>query len=287
MTGKRSWISLLFLWLMIAGPVTAFCAADQKETPEQQIQKARQAIQNKKYKDAEKLLKKALSLKQDSPEANLLLGVVYRNKGEIDNAFKHVREAIRLLPYYPDAHYVLAYLYSIKNQLNEAAEEIKLAVEQGARSASVYMLKANLEIRSRKHEEALKSYEMALQLSQPSDEGYQKLQEQIEALKNYVAFQANKKKDTATYTKPILKNRPQPMYSTLARQKGVQGIVHAAVQVDEQGKPDSVLIFKGIGYGLDEEAIKAARKMEFSPGTRNGEPVKFWLTVMIEFNIRH
>jgi TonB family protein len=286
MAGKRHWVSL-FLWVMIAGPATAFCSGGQGQPSEQQqIEKARQAIQNKKYKDAEKLLKQALSIKPDSPEANLLLGLVYRNKGDLDNAFKHVREAIRLLPYYPDTHYLLANLYSIKNQLHEAAEEIKTAIEQGARSSSLYMLKANLEIRDRKHEGALKSYETALQLSQPSDEGYQGLKDHIEALKSYVEFEANRKKDVATYTKPILNNRPQPLYSSLAREKKVGGIVHVAIQVDEQGKPGSVLIFKGIGYALDEEAIKAARKMRFTPATRNGEPVAYWLVAMIEFNIK-
>ena len=286
MTGRRFLVSSFFLWLMIVGPATAICSGEQGQTPEQLIEKARQAIQNKKYKDAEKLLKKALSLKRDSPEVNLLLGLVYRNKGELDNAFKYVREAIRLLPNYPDAHYLLAYLYGIKNQLSEAAEEIKIAIEQGARSANLYMLKANLEIRGNMHGEALKSYETALQLSQPSDEGYQRLRDQIEALKTYLEFEFIKKNDTATYTRPILKNLPQPLYSSLAREKHVQGIVHVAVQVNEQGMPGSMLIFKGVGYGLDEEAIKAARKMRFSPATRDGQPVKYWVVVMIEFNIR-
>ena len=286
MAGGRYWVSLFFLWLMIAEPAAAFCSGDQGQTPEQHIEKAQQAIQNKKYKDAEKLLKKALSLKRDSPEANLLLGLVYRNKGELDNAFKHVREAIRLLPNYPDAHYLLAYLYGIKNQSTEAAEEIRIAIEQGARSANLYILKGNLEIRDRKHGEAMKSYEMALQLSQPSDEGYQTLVDRVGALKSYVEFEFIKKNDSATYARPILKNLPRPLYSSLAREKHVQGIVHLAVLVNEQGMPDSALIFKGVGYGLDEEAIKAARKMRFSPATRNGEPVKYWLTVMIEFNIK-
>ncbi len=286
MAGKRYLLSLFFLWLMLAGPATVFCSGEQGQTAEQHIEKAREAIKRNKYKDAEKLLKKALSLKQDSPLANLLLGLVYRNNGKLDEALRQIQEAIKLQPDFPDAHYLLALVYIDKNQLKEAAEEIKLALDQGAQFANIYTMKANLEVRNRKLAEALKSYEKALQLSQPSDEGYQKLKDQIEALKNYVEFESIRKKDTATYTRPILKNRPQPLYSSLAREKKVQGSIHAAICVSEQGKPDSVLIFKGLGYGLDEEAIKAARKMQFSPSTRNGEPVKFWLIIYIEFNIR-
>jgi TonB family protein len=185
----------------------------------------------------------------------------------------------------------MAYLYFIKNQLKEAAEEVKLALDQGARYPIIYMLKANLEMRDRKFDDALKSYEMALQLSQPLDGGYQKVSEQVELLKSYIAFQPLKgefsaHKDDQAYKKPILKNRPQPLYSSLAREKKIQGIVHANIRVNEQGEPDAVLIVQGVGYGLDEEAIKAALRARFSPATRNGEPVKFWLIMLIEFNIR-
>jgi TonB family protein len=289
MPGKRLWLVLSFLWLLAAGFPSAILA--QQQTPEQLIANAKEALQKKKYKDAEKHLKKALSLKKDSPEVNLLLGVVYKDKDEVDKAFKHVREAIRLQPNYPDAHYLLAYLYAIENQLDKAAEETNLALDQGARFAGIYIMKANLEVRFRKHTDALNSYEMALQVSQPSDSNYQKVSEQIEWLKSYIAFQALKDefamhKDDPAYKRPILKNSPRPLYSSLARQKKIRGIVRMSVRVNEQGVADSVLVVQGIGYGLDEQAIKAVRAAKFSPAMRNGEPVKFWMPVIIEFNIR-
>ena len=289
MPRKRLRLIFFFLSLLVAGFPSATLA--QQQTPEQLIASAKEALQKKKYKDAEKHLKKALSLKKDSPEVNLLLGVVYKDKVEVDKAFKHVREAIRLQPNYPDAHYLLAYLYAIENQLDKAAEETNLALDQGARFAGVYILKANLEVRFRKHADALNSYETALQLSPPSDSNYQKVSEQIEWLKSYIAFQAlkdefAKHKDNPAYKRPVLKNRPQPLYSSLAREKRIQGIVRMSVRINEQGVADSVLVVQGIGYGLDEQAIKAVRAAKFSPAMRNGEPVKFWMPVIIEFNIK-
>ncbi|HJQ69876.1 MAG TPA: TonB family protein [Blastocatellia bacterium] len=286
---KRLWLTLSFLWLSGAGFPGAILA--QEQTPEQLIARAKEAIQKKKYNDAEKQLKKALSLKKDSPEANLFLGWVYREKVKFDKAFKHVHEAIRLRPNYPDAHYVLAFLYVNENQLGKAAEEVKTAIEQGARFAGVYLLKANLEVRFKKHADALKSYETALELSQPSDSGYQKVSEQIESLKSYIAFQAirdefkNNKNDPA-YKWPVLKNRAQPLYTELAREKGIEGIVRMSIRINEQGVVDNVLVVDGLGYGLDEQALKAVHSLIFSPALRNGEPVKFWMPIVIEFNIK-
>ncbi|HEX5735656.1 MAG TPA: TonB family protein [Blastocatellia bacterium] len=289
MPGKRLWLALFFALLLVAGFPGAILA--QQQTPEQLIARAQEAIQKKKYSDAEKHLKKALSLKKDSPEANLLLGVVYRDRVEIDKSFKHVREAIRLQPNFPDAHYLLAFLYAIENQLDKSAEEVKIAIDQGARFANIYIMKANLEVRFSKHADALDSYEMALQLSQPSDSGYQKVSEQIESLKSYLAFQPlkdefAKHKGDPAYKRPVLKNRPEPLYSTLARAKKIQGTVRMSVRVNERGVADKVLVSEGIGYGLDEEAVKAVRTAKFSPAMRNGEPVMYWMPVIIEFRIR-
>lgn len=59
-----------------------------------------------------------------------------------------------------------------------------------------------------------------------------------------------------------------------------------AVLVDEQGRVASVLIFSRLGYGLDDEAVKAAQTLRFSPATREGKSVSFWSPLVVEFNLR-
>ena len=39
-------------------------------------------------------------------------------------------------------------------------------------------------------------------------------------------------------------------------------------------------------FGLDQEAIKAARQWQFAPGTRFGEPVPVLVTIEIAFTLR-
>jgi TonB family protein len=39
-------------------------------------------------------------------------------------------------------------------------------------------------------------------------------------------------------------------------------------------------------FGLDQEAIKAAKKWRFKPGTRFGEPVAVLVTIELTFTLR-
>ena len=266
-------------------------AAPQQATLYHHIEKARAAIKKERYGEAEKELKQALLIDKNWPEANLLMGVVYRHKNRHNDAMRHVQEAVNQRPEYPDAHYLLALLLIDDNRLSEANKEIDLAIRQGAQHANIFVIKGTIELGSRLSDDALKSYEKALRLSMPDTKVAQELVKQIEALKSYIAFRAIREefeahKGDPAYKRPALQNRPMPIYSERARANRVEGTVLAAIEVDEAGKPASVLIFAGLGYGLDEQAIKAARKMKFSPATIGGKPVRFWIPLFIEFRIR-
>jgi TonB family protein len=39
-------------------------------------------------------------------------------------------------------------------------------------------------------------------------------------------------------------------------------------------------------FGLDQEAIKAAKQWKFAPGTRLGEPVSVLVTIELQFTLR-
>jgi TonB family protein len=53
----------------------------------------------------------------------------------------------------------------------------------------------------------------------------------------------------------------------------IQGRVSIGLLVTERGDVDSVLVLRGLGHGLDEQAAEAARAMKFSPATRSGTPI--------------
>jgi len=70
--------------------------------------------------------------------------------------------------------------------------------------------------------------------------------------------------------KPHPLSRPTPAYTDAARAAGVSGKVRVEITVDEQGRVVSARIIQGLGYGLDEAALAAARAMTFEPGVRCG-----------------
>lgn len=75
-----------------------------------------------------------------------------------------------------------------------------------------------------------------------------------------------------------------PEYSEQARRQKIQGVVIVSVLVTEEGQPTDIRVEKSLGYGLDEEAIKAASKYQFKPAMRDGNPVP--KRIMIEMSFR-
>jgi TonB family protein len=91
---------------------------------------------------------------------------------------------------------------------------------------------------------------------------------------------------TSVDTRPIPLNNPQPRYTEEARKNKIQGNVVARVLVSASGQVQKVTITRGLPDGLDEQAIQAAYQLRFKPAMKNGQPVSFWIPVVIEFNLR-
>ena len=68
----------------------------------------------------------------------------------------------------------------------------------------------------------------------------------------------------------------------------VTGVVWVEAVVLPDGTVGDVQITKSLDpvFGLDEEAVKAAKQWRFVPGTRFGQPVAVLVTIEISFNLR-
>jgi len=64
-----------------------------------------------------------------------------------------------------------------------------------------------------------------------------------------------------------------PKYTMQARQAEIEGVVRVEVTVDESGHVLSARVISGLGYGLDESALAAAKATVFEPASRCGKPV--------------
>lgn len=85
--------------------------------------------------------------------------------------------------------------------------------------------------------------------------------------------------------KPKPKSVPQPAGTEAARAAGVEGKVRVQLTVDETGHVVGVLLLQGLGYGLDEAALAAARQAEFEPAVRCGKPTRATFNISMRFTL--
>jgi len=94
-------------------------------------------------------------------------------------------------------------------------------------------------------------------------------------------------KPEKTVQKPITRPRiykiPHPGYTLEALRYKVEGSVRLEVLFGSDGVVKHALVVRGLGFGLDEEALKAARGIEFKPGEVDGQSVSIWMGVEILF----
>jgi TonB family protein len=78
---------------------------------------------------------------------------------------------------------------------------------------------------------------------------------------------------------------PQPDYSKEARKKKIQGQVVLWLIVGPNGVPRDFRVVRSLGYGLDEEAVKAVQKWRFIPSKLDGRPVAVQINVEVTFRL--
>jgi protein TonB len=83
--------------------------------------------------------------------------------------------------------------------------------------------------------------------------------------------------------KPIPEVVVRPEYTDAAREGHIEGRVRVEVLVDEFGGVNSARVIKGLGYGLDEAALEAAKRMRFRPGTRCSKPIASPFVMAVRF----
>ncbi|MBZ0111045.1 MAG: TonB family protein [Thermoanaerobaculia bacterium] len=78
----------------------------------------------------------------------------------------------------------------------------------------------------------------------------------------------------------------QVTYPAMARRLRKESTVTVSCLIDEDGNVvDTRLKGKEVGFGMDSEALAAAKTARFNPATKNGVRVKIWWDVPIKFQL--
>ncbi len=59
-----------------------------------------------------------------------------------------------------------------------------------------------------------------------------------------------------------------------------------AVEVWEDGMAHNIRILRSLGLGLDEKAAEAVKRWKFTPGTKDGKPVRVAAQIQVSFRLR-
>jgi TonB family protein len=86
-------------------------------------------------------------------------------------------------------------------------------------------------------------------------------------------------------TPPKVLSHPAALYSDEARKLGIQGNVVVQAYFDGDGIITVLKVVKGLGYGLDENALAALQGWRFSPALRNGLPVSVIADIEVPFRL--
>jgi TonB family protein len=79
--------------------------------------------------------------------------------------------------------------------------------------------------------------------------------------------------------------KPRPMYTEEGRKLKIEGEVRLEVRFTAEGQVQVVKVLQGLGYGLDEQALRCAEQIKFKPAMHAGRTVDSTAVVHIIFEL--
>jgi periplasmic protein TonB len=90
---------------------------------------------------------------------------------------------------------------------------------------------------------------------------------------------------TAEVKQPQLINKVEPPYPELARRAKIQGVVVLEAVITKEGNVEEVKVLRSLHPVMDQAAINAVKKWKYKPAMFNGNPVKVYFTVTVNFKL--
>jgi TonB family protein len=80
-------------------------------------------------------------------------------------------------------------------------------------------------------------------------------------------------------------SKPTPVYTQEAKNLRIEGEVQLEVVLEASGSLRVLRVVRGLGHGLDDNAVKAAEQIHFKPAMRNGQPADSTVVLHIVFQL--
>ena len=213
---------------------------------------------------------------QKRAEANL-------SKGDLDSALADYNKAVELKADNPDLYVSRGRAYFNMKSYELSVKDFDKAIELNPKTPIAFIDRARSYEKLGDRQKAQADYKKALEL----DAANEVAKTELTRIEAEIAKEAAK---NAPPPKPVEVVKPEyvnlgalsaastvklvsPVYSTIARQARVEGIVTVEVELDTEGQVVSATAISGPTM-LRQAAEEAARRSKFKPAMFNGEPIK-------------
>jgi TonB family protein len=257
-----------------------------------------------KIRDAARMLDKSLELNPNQPDARKAYAYALLLRGKMKESIDQITALKTMQPLDAESFYILGWAQLRLGNYDESLESAEQAVKLDPKMPTAYYLKAQA-IMNRRREASTDYAAIAAKYGSASDNigkfivlsaalpdlPYWKGQQ--ETLKVFAAYYTEKEKnkgaadnvDAANITPLKIIAKPRAGYTDQARKAGISGTIRLMVAFTGKGVVENILVLTSLGYGLDAEAVRAAKGIKYEPETRNGKPVTAVKTVEYSFTI--
>jgi TonB family protein len=89
----------------------------------------------------------------------------------------------------------------------------------------------------------------------------------------------------AGITPPKVLSKVEPQYTDEGRAAQYQGAAVLSVDIGVDGVAHNIRITRGLGFGLDENAVTAVQQWRFQPAIKDGAPLTVQATIEVNFRL--
>ncbi|MCU1274359.1 MAG: TonB family protein [Bryobacterales bacterium] len=310
---------------ILADVDTAIRSAESQKNYEILESAAKTAERTRKYDAAQKLLEAAVAMRaQIAGQESMEYGVGLLGLADLEKTQHHSRaaeafyaRAAQILGDRPEAARALMYLgtAAILNKdfaqafnYFQRAERVEPALAGRVRMWSAVMrqrelnfdqaemlYKNALSVQDPKSPDAattMKLYAELLRVLGRADEANE-LGKRADAVQRATAGQVNSMRTSAhsvhrvggDVSAPSVLQKVDPEYTEEARAAMLSGTVVMSLEVGPDGLAQNARVSRGLGLGLDENAIDAISQWRFRPGIKDGQPVTVAATIEVNFRL--
>jgi TonB family protein len=257
-------------------------------------------------KNSIKSFQKAIDEDSNNSDYRSNLGYVYLLTNKTNEAQDQLDKSIKLNPQNANAYYFRGLSNMYERKYDDAILDADRAIQIDKIFSAAFILKSNALIykfgehwedrQSQENKDLLSKAVTVLESCVGQCKANDKSNEIAKQRENIRAFYEYLQKggkiqgpilptntDGETGVKVIRKAFPR--YTDAARNANISGTVNLAILFGSDAKIKFIVVTKSLGYGLDEQAIKAATNIQFEPATRDGQAISVIKLVQYSFRI--